>query len=137
MSVINFLEVNGSFRRVHKQGWFRLPRTRSAARSLRFGHHTIVADKTVQILPLGDQRNIKPESQSMPSTPPLWVGWLDMLISSNHFFSFTRQYHDKEQSWGLAARPADAGLRFSTLFTRLFHGRRISLHCRTQNGDHA
>ncbi len=55
MSMTGFLKVNGSLRGGRGDTrWFQLPGKSFSARSVRFGHHALVLDEMMRILPLGD-----------------------------------------------------------------------------------
>lgn len=84
MNVIPFLEVNGTLHSGRKQKWFQLPESGLAARSLRFGNHALLADKTMQILPLGEKPALQPERQNQQKTQISWLSnWLVNLVMKN------------------------------------------------------
>ncbi|MBI2437204.1 MAG: hypothetical protein HYV36_00100 [Lentisphaerae bacterium] len=135
MNVLRFLEVNGALQPDHEKKWFQLPETTRSARSVRFGNHTLVADKTVQILPIGDQRQLQRNPPKQSARPPLWISWLDMLISSNKSFSFPMQRSGRVVSRVFMTHLPEESARFLTTFTRLFHNCRIHLQRRTLNRE--
>ncbi|MFA5043621.1 MAG: hypothetical protein WC381_10960 [Kiritimatiellia bacterium] len=94
MSITSFLEVNGSLRGSRKEKWFQLPATGLAARSLRFGNHALVVNAcpalcgdTMQILPLGDSRRLRPEPRARLETESSTASRMASLISKSKLFS--------------------------------------------------
>lgn len=87
MNVMPFLEVNGTLHSGRKQQWFQLPESGLAARSLRFGKHVLLADKTMQILPMGEKPALQPERQHQLESQISWLGnWLVNLVMKEKAF---------------------------------------------------
>lgn len=54
MSIAEFLNVTGAMKRKEETRWFQLPERKVSLNSVRFGHHALVLDSIMRILPLGN-----------------------------------------------------------------------------------
>ena len=86
MSMTRFLEVNGSLRSGSRERWFRLPSGNPSLHSLRFGHHALVANGTMQIVPLGDTRRL--DEAVRPEPEPARASRIAGMLSKSKWLSF-------------------------------------------------
>ncbi len=88
MSMTGFLKVNGSLRGGRGDTrWFQLPGKSFSARSVRFGHHALVLDEMMRILPLGDSGRASGAARAQSTGNEAERGRIPGLLSSGRWLS--------------------------------------------------